>query len=182
MTCPAQEDLVHDHSSARRKLIDDQILLAAHDDAGKPHHQVAGDDQLVLPQLVVPPPAGDQVQRAVHLGYDAASVATAPLCVQVPSAPGDIVANCLAHRFGQAVASAEAGEVDLAERLGALFYVTDGREEDRTVPCTGRRFDRASKIGSCDKPLLHDCGQQSACWPRPREAAGGDHGGGAEPV
>ena len=56
------------------QLADDNRLLDAHNDRRKAQHKIAGNSDLVLTQLIVPPSPYPQVERAVHFDNDSPAI------------------------------------------------------------------------------------------------------------
>src|SRR3954469_9147297 len=139
-----------DHSP---QLIGDEGLLGPHNDTGEAQNQVAGDRELVLTQLIAPPVLDDEMERSVHLDHNPLAVDRPKLRVEIAPASEPITAQGLPDRLGQAEASTEADEVDLAERLRSLGDVMRTGDQRVMVPDLRVPSNRLHKCGRTDKPL-----------------------------
>jgi hypothetical protein len=164
------------------QLVYNHQLLVPQHYRREAQHEIAAQHQLVVPELVVPPPSRRQMQCAVDLGHDPLTALRSPFGIDVSAASEEITAYRLPDRCRQPVATTQPAEVDLAERLGSLSYVLDGKSH--RVPVADTRVGKhgAPQLTGGNELLLDAGSQEATGRARLPESARGEDKRGRRPV
>jgi hypothetical protein len=113
-------------------------------------NRLASDDDRVLSKIVVGDRHAPSVPCAVDLDHEAAR----PSSVEVPAAVA-VLPEFLAHRLGQAVASAHPREVQLAQRMRSTGDVKADRFDEPSSATTADDARRGQQLIGRAQALLH---------------------------